>query len=469
MSANAPTARTTAKAVDSIQERIVNYACGFDYRDVTPEAIHAAMMRVIDTLGALMGGFFMEPCVIARNLAAQMPNAHGATIIGTRIKTTPDMAAFANGTAARSTEMTDNYQWPGSFGGHTSDVVMPSLSVAEYAHKSGREFIAGVVLGYEVYARVSDVFHNMGFDHPNFSCLANAVVAGKLLGLSADQIGHAIAMAIVPNNALRVARIGHLSMWKVTASGQAARGGVFAALLARAGMEGPHLPFEGKSGWCDHVALERFSLNTMGGHGTSFKIGDTSLKMRPVSGILIPALVACEEIGALNIQDIKQITVEVNKKTLDFSAIGDHHWHPDSQESADHSAPYVVAVTLMDGKLTAASFNDAHLANPQLHALLQRIKVIENAQFTLASERKPVEHRSRVTVVMADGKQHIVESDGGKDNLSPRKSDAQIEGKFLALTEDLLGTKHVRALLDRLWRLEDMEDVAAIAPEFVLA
>src|ERR1700676_2329877 len=126
------------KAVDSIQQRLTSYACDLNYDSLSPEAVHAARVRIIDALGALIGGFFAEPCQIARNLAAQMPNPGGATVIGTRMKATPDMAAFVNATTARYVEMTDFYHWPGSSEGHPSDVVTPVLAVAEHAQVSGR-------------------------------------------------------------------------------------------------------------------------------------------------------------------------------------------------------------------------------------------------------------------------------------------------------------------------------------------
>ena len=55
-------------------------------------------------------------------------------------------------------------------------------------------------------------------------------------------------MAVVPNNMLKQVRTGHLSMWKAVTAGHAGKAGVFAALLAREGMDAPHLPFEGKRG-----------------------------------------------------------------------------------------------------------------------------------------------------------------------------------------------------------------------------
>src|SRR5262249_37552968 len=102
----------------------------------------------------------------------------------------------------------------------------------------------------------------------NFCCVAVAAAAGKLLGLGEAQIAQAIAMALVPNNALRLTRVGHMSMWQVAATGHAGRAGIFAAQLSRRGMQGPRLPFEGVGGWCDHVARKRFDLETMGGPQT---------------------------------------------------------------------------------------------------------------------------------------------------------------------------------------------------------
>jgi len=457
------------RTVDRIQESLTGYACGLNYDGLTLEAIDAAKVRVIDTLGVLIGGFFAEPGRMARDVAALIPDPHGATVIGTRMKTTPDMAAFANGTAARYLELTDTYHWPGSYGGHPSDIVPAVLAAAEYARVSGREFINGIVLAYEVYMRTSDVFTNLGFDHTNLCSLATAVAAGKLLGLSRDQMAHCISMAVVPNNALRVTRRGHLSMWKVTATGQAGRAGVFAALLAQAGMEGPHLPFEGKAGWCDHVALARFTLDTLGGHGTPFKILDTSIKLRPCAGTAMPSALAAERIAPLtNVENVKEVTVEVYKRALDDNATGEHHWNPDDKSTADHSAPYVAAATLMDGMLTLRSYDDAHLKNPDLRALTRKIKVVENPEFTKAYARVPPEQRTRVTVVTTTGERLVGETGGEKDSLSTVQSNERIEKKFCSLAEEYLGAQRVSLVLKRLWRLDELKNIAEIPPAFTL-
>lgn len=456
--------------VDSIQERLASYACSLSYADLTPAAIHAAKVRVIDTLGALMGGYDGEPCRLARNLAAQMPMPSGATIIGTRTKTTPDMAAFVNSTTSRYVEMNDVYHWPGSSGGHPSDMLLPVLAVGEHAGVSGRGFLTGVVLAYEVYLRIADAIHTPGFDSTNFACLGTAVAAGKLLGLSQEQLSQCIAMAVVPNNALGQSRTGHLSMWKAVAAGQAGRSGVFAALLAREGMAGPYLPFEGTSGWCASVSRERFSLDTMGGNGTSFKVQDTLIKPRSSCATTISSILAAEKVSATlqNIEDIEQVTVEVYERAKVGMGTGEHHWNPDSRETADHSIPYVVAAALMDGTVTPSQFDDDHLRNPELRTLLQKIEVVANPEFTAAYERLPVEHRTRVTAVTRDGTSVVGEAGGDQGDLSEEKDDAQIEAKFYSLTEAALGAEQVRTILDRLWHLDEMDHVADIPPTFVL-
>ncbi len=454
--------------VDRIQEQLIDYAYSVNYDTLPADAIRAAKVRVIDTLGALIGGFFVEPCRIARSLAAAMPNPHGATVLGTRMQTTPDMAAFVNGITARYAELTDVYHGPGSFGGHPSDVITAVLAAAEHAQVNGRAFITGVVLAYEVCLRISDVFHNWGYDHTNLACVGGAVAAGKLLGLSPAQLSHCIAMAIVPNNILRQTRLGESSMWKAAATGHVGRAAVFAAMLARAGMEGPHLPFEGKAGWCDHVARERFSLGAMGGAGTPFKILETYIKVRPAAGGTIPSVLAAEKIAPIDCKNISQVTVEVYKPALEAVGSGDVRWHPDTREAADHSIPYVVAWALMNGRLKLGSFNNAYLADPALRGLIKKIAVVENPEFTQGLQRLPQEHRARVTVLTLNGERIVGEAGGDENDMAAPMSDAQVEEKFRSLAEHVCSAKCVSALLDRLWGLENIENIAQIPEALVI-
>jgi 2-methylcitrate dehydratase len=459
------------RPADRIQSQLSSYAARLRYEDLGKDTIHAAKVRVIDTLGALIGGFFGEPCRAARELAARTPQAAGSTVIGTRIMTSPDLAAFANATTARYVEMNDVYHWPGSSGGHPSDVLTPVLAVAEYAHCSGKDLINAVVLAYEVYLRMSDAVRTPGFDCANFCCMGAALGAGKLLGLSAEQLAECLSMAVVPNNALNQSRTGHLSMWKAVAAGQSGRAGVFAALLAQAGMKGPNTPFEGQSGWCAHVAKRSFSLDTLGGGDTPFKIGDTLIKPRASCATTISSILAAEKAAAQlsHLGEIEKVCVEVYETAKRGMGTGEHHWNPDSRETADHSIPYVVAAALIDKRLTPASFDDARLWDPALRALLPKIEVVADAGFTAAYQRLPLQHCTRVTVTLRGGERLVGEAGGDKGDLSQPKTDVEIADKFRALADGVLGSKRVQCALDALWKLETLEDAAQIPRLFVFA
>src|SRR5687767_3268177 len=106
---NADASGSAAKAVDALQERLTDYACTLTYDSLPAHVVHAAKARVIDTMGVVIGGVFGAASRIARDLAAQTPDPAGATVLGTRITTTPDLAAFANGVTARHVDMLDVY------------------------------------------------------------------------------------------------------------------------------------------------------------------------------------------------------------------------------------------------------------------------------------------------------------------------------------------------------------------------
>ena len=103
-----------------------------------------------------------------------------------------------------------------------------------------------------------------------------------------------------------------------------------------------------------------------------------------------------------------------------------------------------------------------HLRDPELRALLGKIEVMANEEFTRAYERLPVEHHTRVNVMMRGGERFSGEAGGEKGDLSETKSDAQITEKFLGLANDFLGAGRAAAILDRLWKLEGLENVAEI-------
>jgi 2-methylcitrate dehydratase PrpD len=104
-----------------------------------------------------------------------------------------------------------------------------------------------------------------------------------------------------------------------------------------------------------------------------------------------------------------------------------------------------------------------------VRTLLPKIEVVADPEFSEAYDRVPVEHRTRVTVVLRNG-EHLSGYAGGEaGDLSQNRSDAEIEEKFRALTHDALTRQSADTALTMLWRLEAMPDVAEIPGLFRFA
>src|SRR5262249_31365741 len=219
----------------------------------------------IDPSGGGLGGSGAEPSQIANKLAARVSATPSATVMCSGVKTSPDLAVFANGTMIRYLDFNDGYMGQGG-GGHPSDAIAPLLSTAEVAGRSGRDLITPTLFGYEVFGRVSDVLDNriLGLAYATMIGLAAVVGAGRMLGLTQQQIVHAIGIYVAGNVALNQTRVGTLSNWKACAAAEASRKAIFAVELAQAGMTGPNQVFDGRDGFFNRINRKPFQLPKLG-------------------------------------------------------------------------------------------------------------------------------------------------------------------------------------------------------------
>src|SRR6201999_4344023 len=150
-----------------------------DRRAATTERVKA---HVIDTLGCGLAAFDEPPVRMCREVALAA-GGDGASVIGAARRTSPELAAFANGAAFRYYDLNDAYV--GGLSGHPSDNIAPCLAVAEAEGASATDLITAIVLVYEVTCRLIDACDVMsrGWDAPVFSLPAVALAAGKLMKL----------------------------------------------------------------------------------------------------------------------------------------------------------------------------------------------------------------------------------------------------------------------------------------------
>jgi len=447
--------------MDSMIEQLAEYAVGLRYKDLTPEAVHECKRRLIDTLGCLAGGFGARPSVIARTLARRGRGEPPARILGTQERSTPELAAFANGVMMRYLDFNDACF--GKSAGHPSDIFAAVLAVADAMRADGRSVITASALAYDVFCNLSEsVAREQGWDHPVFGVISDAVGAGKLLGLPRGKMGNAIALAVIPNMALEQTRTGELSMWKGCAAANAARNGVFAAQLAQEGLSGPAQAIEGK--WGLWHPLGRFEWQPFGGRGGPYRVTQTHIKYFPaVVHAQTPITVALELHGKAGPEVIEAIAIETYWVAERYVDRNNALWHPATRETADHSIPYCVAAALLDGAVTEASFSARRIRDARISALIERTTIREDPAYT---RLHPHEWPCRIELSLRGGEKRTAQARYFKGHAMRPLSDAEVELKFRELAEPLLGLRGADSVLATAWKLEQLADVGELLKLF---
>src|SRR5215813_6568269 len=345
---------------DATIRRFADYAVGLRFADLPADAVHACKRRIADTLACAIAAFDAEPCSIARALALRAEAADGARVLGTGRRVLPELAAFAN--AAMGRYLDGNDCFPGG-GGHPSGVIAAALAAAQVAVAArrpidGRDVLAAIVVGYEVHRALHESLRVMtrGFDHAFYPAVAAAAVAANILRLDQARAVNAIALAVTANLPLAVTRRGQLSMWKGVAEANGARNGLFAALLAQAGMTGPEKPFEGALGL--HHLVGPVDPGLLGRAPLAIVCADMKFYVTEYhsQGPLAAALSLTTGLDLDAIAAIRIRTYEFAHKEI---GSGPEKWRPATRETADHSLPYIVAAALVDGEFSDAVFAPA--------------------------------------------------------------------------------------------------------------
>lgn len=450
----------------TLAERLSAYAHGLRFEALPPKTVHEVKRRLLDSLGCAMGAYSSEPAAIARKLAQTATSTTPATVIGTAHKSSPELAAFSNGVHFRYLDYNDTYL--SKEPAHPSDNLAAVLAIAEPFGASGQDIITAAVLAYEIQCRLCDAanIRARGWDHVTYGSFSTSLAAGKLLGLTEEELTHAQGLAGVPNNALRQTRVGMLSHWKGCAFANASRNGVFAALLAKHGMTGASEVFEGEMGFWKQVSGE-FTLDTFGGNGTPFMINETYIKYYPAEYHSQSAIDAALQLRFQidNPDNIAKITIETFNAAVEIIGGEPEKWRPTTRETADHSLPYCVAVALTEGKVTLESFDDAHLQNESLLALVQKIEVKGDAEL---NKRYPEGIPNRITITTDGGATYTHEVTFPRGHARNPMTDAEVESKFRVLSEPLLSQSKITEILDRCWNLETQTAIGELLGLFVV-
>jgi 2-methylcitrate dehydratase len=413
---------------------------------------------VLDTLGVMCAARDSAAPRIARTYAQLLPVPGGATVFAAPAAATPDTAGFANGVHARYLDFNDTYLSLEPL--HPSDVIMPLLALAEWHGAEGKRLIEAIAVAYEVGMNLCDAasLRAHGWDHVNYIGLGVAAGASRLLRLSAAQSAHALSIAQVPHAAMRQTRAGELSMWKGAAAANAARNGLFAALLAAQGFTGPYDAFTGSMGMfaqmLDGGTFADGALASMRRVKPPQRICDAYIKAYPVEYHAQSAVdAACalhDEIGDWS--QIERVEVDTFKAAYEIIVGDPEKWAPRTRETADHSLQYIIAAALADGEITRESFGPERLKDERIRTLLSRMTVTESDRLSaLYPESIPVTIRVRA----AGGREYTQQARYPLGHAGNKMTDGQVVAKFERNRRGVLTDAEAARVIESAWRMDE--------------
>src|SRR5882757_7293446 len=463
-------------ATKTLAHQLAEYACSLNFEDLSKDVVHEVKRRVIDSLGCAIGAWNEEPCVIARKVASDFSATKGSTIIGTTHKAPPDWGAFANGCCIRYFDYNDTYL--SKEPAHPSDNLAAVFAVAESVGASGKEAILAAAIAYEVQCRLCDAasIRARGWDHVTYGAFSTALAAARLMKLDQEKTRHAVNIAGVNCAAFRQARVGELSHWKGVAFANAARHGVYAALLARAGMTGPAPIFEGQMGFEKELGV---SLGNLGevfvkrpneknvNEGTAAMILNTSIKYWPAEyhgqSAIEAAMFLRKEIG--DPSKIQSVRIESHDASVDIIGSEPEKWKPETRETADHSLPYITSIALIDGEVTDKQFQPERFMDPKIWKFLENVTVQRNAELSSLYAKAVA---NIVHVTLEDGRTLTKRVDYPLGNAFNPVTDQQLEGKFNALVVPFRGEQRAKKIIDLGWKLDEAKNVDELMSTLVM-
>jgi 2-methylcitrate dehydratase len=463
---------STHRGADTfVTHRLAAWASALRYEDLSPAAVASARRFLLDSVACALGGQGQDDVRAVVEHARALGGAARCSVLGSTLRTDPVRAAWLNALAIRAMDFNDIY-WKAD-PVHPSDLIPAALTPCEWRGLGGRELLRGIVIAYEVEMRLAELatpgLREKGLHHATLSAIAAPVAAGAVLGLDVDSLQRAIGISAAPALCLGAVTAGALTHMKNAVDPLATRGGVEAALLAQRGLGGPAHVLDGKEGLAQvlgHLGialdLERLVDALPARPEHAYRIVQCGMKSFPIEALLhapLTALLALRREQPVPVDEVLSIEVEVIARAADI--LGDPaKYRPTTRETADHSLPYTLAVGLVDGEVTPAQLAPARIADPRLHAVMDRVRVLPSAEFEALF---PASQPSRVTLRLRDGTAHSRRVDVPRGDPRDPMTDDELLHKLTSLARgrlDAAACAHLRDLV------LDVEALPSLQPLF---
>lgn len=420
---------------------------------------HAARRCLVDWFATTIAGGIRPPAtLLSQALAAELDRGHAVLVPGGR-RSLPRAAALINGCASHTVEFDDIFRdaifHPGS------PVISAALAVAQDRRAGGERLLRAIVAGYEVSTRIGaavapshyEYWHTTG----TVGAFGAAVAAASILQLDADRVSHSLANAATMAAGLQQAFRSD-AMGKPLHAGRAAETGVLVALAASAGVTGAQGMLDGPRGFGNAMSENVDWEAATSDLGERFNITRTTQKNHGCCGHTFAALDAIIELRqshGLSADMIDQIRIGTYAKALEVTG----NFRPRTGYEAKFSLPYCASVALMEGRVRLDAFDQKHLQDDSIRALMERVELYVDPD---ADREFPRRRAAVVEITSREGERLAFRAPTRKGDPDNPLSDAELVDKYRELAAPVLGKPACESLLDKLWRVDAVDDASAL-------
>lgn len=418
------------------------------YDDFDDSVVEAAKIAILDGVANMLAGSTQELASIVGRYVQDMGGSPQSSVVGWGFKTNAPSAAFANGVFGHCLDF-EIQGYPPTHG--TSSCLPAALALGEERHTNGKAIIEAYVMGWEIQGRLraaSAAFSNPAYHPPGLvGPLGGAVAGAKVLGLDAWHIQMAMGIAASRTGGL-TANTG--TMVKSTHTGNAARMGAEAAILAAAGYTSSDSILEAPNGYSDALFDGNMDWEILtNGLGVSYRLVDPGFDIKRFPAQVhmqnpIEAVLNLLESHNLRADDVENLTVHTGGRGHSGSL-------PASGLDGKFSIEYCAAAALLDGKVGIETFTDDRRFSPDMEETLGKIQVEPSNQDSADV---------KVTALLKDGRSAEAECRGFRGSARNPMSREERMDKVI----DCVGRVLTDQDADRLVSLiEDLENVADIS------
>ena len=439
-----------AKFIDSL----VEYMLAARQVPLPAHVVQKGKSHLLDSLAAVVSGSTLKPGKLGLQHAREQGGREECSVLGTNLRTTPIMAAFANGMSGHADETDDSNSQL-----HPGCAIVPAaLALAEWQNRGGEALLRAVILAYDIGFRFHQAFAPRSTTFgATFGC---ATAAGTLAALDAMQMRYLISYAAQQASGSRawVGDDDHIEK-AFDYAAMPARNGVTAALLIKSGFTGNRDVLEGDQGIvktyapCDPVKI-------LAELGQRFTITSCLIKKYPVGSPMmetVDATLAMLAKQSVNADEISKVVVRIPESGA--RTVNNRHM-------PDVNVQFMVAAILIEGNLTFDMAHDyARFQNPRVLALKEKVQLIADTEMEKSGPR----FQGLVEVTLRDGRvmrEHVSDCRGRPENpMNPE----EVEKKAAWLMEPVLGKNNVDQIIDSVRRIESLSSVRDLTKLLVVA